>query len=69
MTTRTCQADKIWSNDSPSCDIKGIGACKVFIIIYDVASGSEITPCDKIDKPLFKIFIWGGLSLDIRSEI
>ena len=37
MTTRTCQADKIWSNDSPSCDIKGNGDCVVFIIIYNVA--------------------------------
>ena len=31
----------------------------VFIINYDVASGSEITPCNKIDK-LLVVYIFTG---------
>ena len=27
-------------------------SCKILYLSYDVASGSEITPCNKIDKPL-----------------
>ena len=29
---------------------------------YDVASGSEITPCNKIDKPL-PVYIYSGNAL------
>ena len=31
-----------------------------FILSYDVASGSEITPCNKIDKPLLVVYLLTG---------
>ena len=38
------------------CDITGFPAARPIhvhtCLSYDVASGSEITPCNKIDKPL-----------------
>ena len=39
----------------PLWTLHGLGRVRsVFAVYhYDVASGSEITPCNKIDKPLF----------------
>ena len=47
-------------HDDPGIKLSSLGRCLMFvlswvhygILSYDVASGSEITPCNKIDKPL-----------------
>ena len=34
---------------------------------YDVASGSEITPCNKIDKPLV-VYRFSGKRYDVHTD-
>ena len=46
-TVRFGKSYKVWSNDKSRL----ILTFKTFLS-YDVASGSEITPCNKINKPL-----------------
>ena len=36
-------------------------------VSYDVASGSEITPCNKIDKPLVVYRLTGNVMTSIRT--
>ena len=36
-----------------------------YILSYDVASGSEITPCNKIDKPLVVYRFTGNVMTSI----
>ena len=38
-----------------------------FILSYDVASGSEITPCNKIDKPLVVNRFTGNVIMSITT--
>ena len=45
----TCKADGTWSN-GPSCVLKS-KQCNEYNLSYDVMSGSDITPCIKIEKP------------------
>ena len=45
----TCKADGTWS-DGPSCVLKS-KQCNEYNLSYDVMSGSDITPCIKIEKP------------------
>ena len=37
------------------------------VLSYDVASGSEITPCNKIDKPLVVYRFTGNVMTSITS--
>ena len=37
------------------------------ILSYDVASGSEITPCNKIDKPLVVYRFYGNVMMSIMT--
>ena len=39
--------------------------CNIYILSYDVASGSEITPCNKIDKPLVVYRFTGNVMASI----
>ena len=40
----------------------------IYYLAYDVASGSEITPCNKIDKALVVNRFWGnGMTSKTRS--
>ena len=43
------------------------GNIKEFTLSYDVASGSEITPCDKIDKPLMVYRFTGNVMTSIAT--
>ena len=38
-----------------------------YILSYDVASGSEITPCNKIDKPLVVYRFTGNVMTSITT--
>ena len=38
-----------------------------FLLSYDVASGSEITPCNKIDKPLVVYRFTGNVMTSITT--
>ena len=40
-----------------------------FTLSYDVASGSEITPCDKIDKPLVVYRFTGNVMTSITTSV
>ena len=40
---------------------------KYFRLSYDVASGSEITPCNKIDKPLVVYRFTGNFMTSITT--
>ena len=57
-------------------DINGIGlsfnkmvkaTCVYIYLSYDVASGSEITPCNKIDKPLVVYRFTGNVITSITT--
>ena len=47
------------------CDI--LGQVWYLILSYDVASGSEITPCNKIDKPLVVYIFTGNVMTSIPT--
>ena len=55
--------------DQPSCPfssyLKHVGLNVV--LSYDVASGSEITPCNKIDKPLVVYRFTGNVMTSITT--
>ena len=38
-----------------------------YLLSYDVASGSEITPCNKIDKPLVVYRFTGNVMTSIAT--
>ena len=46
----SCEFLASWNAKLLSC--KTIGARSYLILSYDIASWSEITPCNKMDKPL-----------------
>ena len=37
------------------------------ILLYDVASGSELMPCNKIDTPLVAYRFWGNVMTSITT--
>ena len=39
----------------------------IFSLSYDVASGSEITPCNKIDKPLVVYRFTGNVMTSVTT--
>ena len=41
--------------------------CAELALSYDVASGSEITPCNKIDKPLVVYIFTGNVMTSITT--
>ena len=41
--------------------------CEYFLLSYDVASGVEITPCNKIDKPLVFYRFTGNVMTSITT--
>ena len=58
--------------------VAGINALKIILVLYtmtnifnnlsyDVASGSEITPCNKIDKPLVVYRFMGNVMTSITT--
>ena len=47
--------------------IKVKTSMKVLYLSYDVASGSEITPCNKIDKPLVVYRFTGNVMTSITT--
>ena len=54
--------------------VSGYTASKVCVVgftylSYDVASGSEITPCNKIDKPLVDYRFTGNVMTSIKSFV
>ena len=40
-----------------------------FMLLATVKFETKLQKCIRIGITIFKIFIWGGISLDIRSEI
>ena len=50
----------------PYCWKSGVLA-RIFILSYDVASESEITPCNKIDKPLVVYRFTGNVITSITT--
>ena len=41
----------------------------IFFLLYDIASGNDITPCNIIDKPLVKWFAdFGNVCIDCRNN-
>ena len=51
---------EMFENDSPFL-------YNISILSYDVASGSEITPCNKIDKPLMVYRFTGNVMTSITT--
>ena len=49
--------------------VKAFMYCRVIIIVlsYDVTSGSKITPCNKIDKPLVVNIFTGNVMTSIKT--
>ena len=45
-------------------EVKG----KYYFLSYDVASGSEIKPCNKIDKPLVGYRLTGNVMTSIHND-
>ena len=41
--------------------------CSKYLLSYDAASGSEITPCNKIDKPLVVYRFTGNVIASITT--
>ena len=46
---------------------ENIYLCKKHALSYDVASGSEITPCNRIDKPLVVYRFTGNVMTSITT--
>ena len=45
-----------------NCSVSNaVNAVKFYTLSYDVRSGSEITPCIKINKPLVVYRFWGNV--------
>ena len=42
---------------------------RVINLSYDVAPGNEITPCNKIDKPLVVYRLSGNLRYDVHNNV